>query len=54
VLQEKHKGANPVLIRVAVKSGHGASSTAKRLEETADVYAFLFQNLGMTPKYPTP
>ncbi len=52
-LQEKHRGENPVLIRIAVKSGHGASSTEKAIEETADVYAFLFHNLGVVPKFAT-
>jgi prolyl oligopeptidase len=50
-LQEKASPENPVLIRIGVKSGHGASSTAKKLEELADVYSFLFQCLGVTPKY---
>ena len=50
-LQEKASPENPVLIRIGVKSGHGASSTAKRLEEIADVYSFLFNALGVTPKY---
>ncbi|HEX8463928.1 MAG TPA: prolyl oligopeptidase family serine peptidase, partial [Abditibacterium sp.] len=42
---------NPALIRVETKSGHGASSTTKQLDTTADVFAFLMQNLGMTPKF---
>jgi len=50
-IQEKHAGENPVLIRIQTKSGHGASSTAKRLEETADIFSFIFYNLGVTPKY---
>ncbi len=50
-LQEKARPENPVLIRIGVKSGHGASSTSKKLEEIADVYSFLFYNLGVTPKY---
>ncbi|MBC8042856.1 MAG: S9 family peptidase [Rhizobacter sp.] len=50
-LQEKHKGSNPVLIRIETKSGHGSSSTAKQIEEMADVYAFLFQVLGVVPQY---
>ncbi|MFQ3599157.1 MAG: prolyl oligopeptidase family serine peptidase [Chloroherpetonaceae bacterium] len=49
-LQEKHRGDNPVLIRIAVKSGHGASSTEKAIEETTDVFAFMLYNLGVTPK----
>jgi len=51
-IQEKHAGDNPVLIRIETKSGHGASSTTKRLEETADIFAFIFYNLGVMPKYP--
>jgi prolyl oligopeptidase len=50
-LQEKHAGPNPVLIRVETKSGHGSSSTTKALDVAADVYAFTFHNLGVTPKY---
>ncbi len=50
-LQEKHRGENPVLIRIAVKSGHGASSTEKAIEETTDVFAFLLHNLGVKPKF---
>ena len=50
-LQEKYRGDNPVLIRVQTRSGHGASSTTKALEETADIYSFVFYNLGVIPKY---
>jgi prolyl oligopeptidase len=50
-LQEMHRGPAPVLIRIETKSGHGASSTAKRLAVTADIYAFLFRNLGIVPKF---
>ncbi|MBN2088917.1 S9 family peptidase [candidate division KSB1 bacterium] len=50
-LQEKHSGTNPVLIRIDTKSGHGSSSTTKALDETADIYAFTFHNLGVKPKF---
>jgi prolyl oligopeptidase len=50
-LQEKASHATPLLIRIDTKSGHGASSTTKALETTADIYSFLFDNLGVTPKY---
>lgn len=50
-LQELYKGENPVLIRIQTRSGHGASSTTKAIEETADIYSFIFYNLGVTPKY---
>jgi prolyl oligopeptidase len=49
-IQEKQRGSAPVLIRIETKSGHGASSTAKQIEITADTYAFLFYNIGVTPK----
>ena len=51
VLQEKQVGDNPVLIRIDTKSGHGASSTTKAIEQSADIYSFLMYNLGVTPKY---
>jgi prolyl oligopeptidase len=50
-LQAGQGGDNPILIRIDTKSGHGASSTTKTLEQQTDIYAFLFQNLGVTPKY---
>jgi len=50
-LQEKASHATPLLIRIDTRSGHGASSTTKALETTADIYSFLFFNLGVTPKF---
>lgn len=50
-LQEKQRGEAPVLIRIETKSGHGASNTAKQIEGTANIYAFLFENLGVKPKF---
>ncbi|MGH7562452.1 MAG: prolyl oligopeptidase family serine peptidase [Gemmatimonadales bacterium] len=50
-LQEKHRGPNPVLIRIETRSGHGAVSTAKRLDETADLYSFMLSRMGFVPKY---
>jgi prolyl oligopeptidase len=50
-LQEEYHGENPVLIRIQTRSGHGASSTSIALEQTADIYSFIFYNLGITPKY---
>jgi len=49
-LQAAQIGDNPVIIRIDTKSGHGASSTTKQLEQTADIYSFFFYNLGVTPK----
>jgi prolyl oligopeptidase len=50
-LQHGQAGKNPVLIRIDTKSGHGASSTTKSIEQAADIDAFIFRNLGVTPKY---
>ncbi len=50
-LQEKYHGENPILIRIDTKSGHGSSSTMKAIESTADIDAFIFKNLGITPNY---
>jgi prolyl oligopeptidase len=49
-LQAAQAGDAPVIIRIDTKSGHGASSTTKQLEQTADIYSFFFYNLGVTPK----
>jgi len=50
-LQHVQAGPNPVLIRIDVNSGHGASSTTKSIEQAADINSFIFRNLGVTPKY---
>jgi prolyl oligopeptidase len=51
-LQEKHTGNNPVLIRIETKAGHGAGKpTSKIIEEQADLWSFVFYNLGVTPSY---
>ena len=39
--------SNPLLIRIDTNSGHGASNTKKALETQADIYAFLFWNMGL-------
>ncbi|HEX9483656.1 MAG TPA: prolyl oligopeptidase family serine peptidase [Gemmatimonadaceae bacterium] len=51
-LQAAQSGDNPILIRIDTKSGHGASSTTKAIEQTTDLYAFIFRNLGVTPSFP--
>ncbi|MBM3311700.1 MAG: S9 family peptidase, partial [Candidatus Aminicenantes bacterium] len=45
-LQEKHKGKNPVLIRIETRSGHGSSNVTKAIESTADQFAFFLSNVG--------
>jgi len=47
-MQAAQAGDAPVLIRIETKAGHGAGKpTSKQIEETADIYGFLFKNLGM-------
>jgi prolyl oligopeptidase len=48
-LQEKNAGANPVLIRIDTKSGHGSSNLSKAIESMADQYAFTWYNMGIVP-----
>jgi len=50
VMQAAQGGDNPIVIRIDTKSGHGASSTTKALEQNADIFSFMFYNLGVTPK----
>jgi len=50
-LQAAQAGDNPILIRIDTKSGHGASSTTKTLEQQTDLFSFLFENLGVAPKW---
>jgi prolyl oligopeptidase len=47
-LQYCQAGAAPVLARIETRAGHGAGKpTAKLIEETADMWAFLVKNLEM-------
>ena len=49
-LQEAQGGPAPVLIRIETKAGHGAGKpTNKRIEERADMWAFLARALRMEP-----
>jgi prolyl oligopeptidase len=45
-LQAAHAGADPVMIRIDTKAGHGAGKpTAKQIEEWADLWGFLVDQL---------
>lgn len=47
-MQYCQAGDAPILIRIESKAGHGAGKpTSKRIDEAADTYAFLFQNIGV-------
>ncbi|SEM06798.1 prolyl oligopeptidase Serine peptidase. MEROPS family S09A [bacterium A37T11] len=47
-LQAYNKGTNPVLIRIETMAGHGAGKpTDKVIQEQADKWAFMFQNMNL-------
>lgn len=47
-LQYAQSGDAPSLIRIETRAGHGAGTpTSKRIEQAADAWAFLVDNLGM-------
>lgn len=49
-LQAADTGDAPKLIRIDSKAGHGAGKPiAKVIDEYADIYSFIFHNLGITP-----
>lgn len=50
-LQASDTGDAPKLIRIDSKAGHGGGKpTSKRIEEAADIYSFIFNNMNITPK----
>ncbi len=56
-LQAAQAAAEPVLIRIETRAGHGGGKPiAKMIEETADEWAFLVANLGMKlpPRFGAP
>jgi prolyl oligopeptidase len=47
-LQGKHIGDLPVMIRIDVDAGHGAGKPlSKRIDESSDIWAFVFEHLGV-------
>jgi prolyl oligopeptidase len=47
-MQAKSSSPNPVLIRIETKAGHGAGKPiSKRIEESADIWTFIMDQLGM-------
>jgi prolyl oligopeptidase len=50
-LQEKQGCRNPVLIRIETRSGHGASSITKAIDQLTDTWSFMFQNMGLKVEY---
>lgn len=47
-LQDKHRGSNPVLIRIETMAGHGAGMpVSKTIEQWADLFSFTLWNMGV-------
>lgn len=49
-LQKAQKGANPTLIRIQIKAGHGSVSLDQRIRLESDIYSFIWKNIGKKPK----
>ena len=47
-LQAANGSPYPILLKTFADAGHGASSSSDKEQETADTFAFLFQELGVT------
>jgi prolyl oligopeptidase len=50
-LQASQACANPVLIRIETRSGHGSSNLSKAIDALADTWSFMFANMGVRPNY---
>jgi len=50
-LQADQACANPVLIRIEMRSGHGSSNLSKAIAAGTDTWSFMFFNMGIVPKY---
>jgi len=51
LLDEANKSQNPILLRTSSSAGHGIGTALnERIKQLADIYAFLFAQLGMTGK----
>jgi prolyl oligopeptidase len=46
-----NKSTNPILLRTSSSAGHGiGTALSERIKQLADIYAFLFAQLGMMEK----
>jgi prolyl oligopeptidase len=52
-LLEANKSDNPILLRTSSAAGHGiGTALSERIKQSADIYAFLFAQLGMAKEMP--
>src|ERR1700726_966556 len=50
-LDEANKSSNPILLRTSSSAGHGiGTALSERIKQQADMYSFLFAQLGMASK----
>ena len=50
-LLDANKSGNPILLRTSSSAGHGiGTALSERIKQSADIYAFLFSQLGMSGK----
>ena len=48
-LQAANASENPILLRTSASAGHGiGTALSERIKQQADVFAFLFDQLGMS------
>jgi prolyl oligopeptidase len=48
---DRNKKGNPLMVRIDTKGGHGSGKPlAMQVEEYADIWSFVFFNLGMEIK----
>jgi prolyl oligopeptidase len=50
-LQANQACANPAIIRIETRSGHGSSNLTKAIDALTDTWSFMFYNMGVAPEY---
>jgi prolyl oligopeptidase len=50
-LQAAQACPSPVLIRIETRSGHGSSNVTKAIDLAADMWSYMFRQMGITPIY---
>ncbi len=50
-LQAAQACANPALIRIETRSGHGSSNVTKAIDVATDQWSFMFREMGIAPIY---